>query len=571
MAMKKTSSINEEISSISSTPEPVKPPLVKSQTEASIALSTTSTVTPDPEPLTFDIEHMPVKNDPRSWSPLRKAPLISSAAMVAALAANIQNPAVQQMEADLPATSSQFSLSISLFILTQGLMPLIWSAVSEVKGRKLVYILSLALFTLGSLIVALSQHIGTVIGFRCLQAAGSSAVMSIGAATLADIFEPSERGAKMGVYYVAPLLGPALGPIAGGVLTSVWNWRAIFWFLSIVCGTTLLCFILFFHDTFRCERSLTYQKVLKQRLRASTLLPLAYPNKSSTVGKGCLQANKSDIDIEKVAAKSTVEEVQREAIAAALPTVHLSVKDVNPFKPLFQVLRRMNNLLVLLSSGLLYSYGFVVLYATSITLSSQYGYNPLKIGLVAIAFGAGSVAGSVLGGRWSDRQLRRLRAANGGKGSPEMRLQSTIIGMIFLPPSVLGLGWIYKSHLSVAVICLFLFLGGFFWIWIYSSSLAYVVDANIGRSSTAVAGNSAFRGIFAFMAIEVAVPLQDVLGDGWMYTVWAGVVSLGCLCILLVWWKGEQWRLEAEMREAEHTKRLDEATFSTNKFVPGNP
>ena len=44
--------------------------------------------------------------------------------------------AVKEMETELPATPSQFSLSISLFMLFQGLMPLFWSAISEVKGRK---------------------------------------------------------------------------------------------------------------------------------------------------------------------------------------------------------------------------------------------------------------------------------------------------------------------------------------------------------------------------------------------------------------------------------------------------
>ena len=44
--------------------------------------------------------------------------------------------AVEEMEIELPATPSQFSLSIALFILLQGLMPLFWSAISEVKGRK---------------------------------------------------------------------------------------------------------------------------------------------------------------------------------------------------------------------------------------------------------------------------------------------------------------------------------------------------------------------------------------------------------------------------------------------------
>jgi hypothetical protein len=44
--------------------------------------------------------------------------------------------------------------------------------------------------------------------------------------------------------------------------------------------------------------------------------------------------------------------------------------------------------------------------------------------------------------------------------------------------------------------------------WIYTSTLAYIVDANTGRSSTAVATNSAYRGIIAFIAAEIAIPLQ---------------------------------------------------------------
>ena len=51
----------------------------------------------------------------------------------------------------------------------------------------------------------------------------ASAVLAIGAATLADIFEPRERGTMMGIYYAAPLLGPSLGPIAGGILTQLFT------------------------------------------------------------------------------------------------------------------------------------------------------------------------------------------------------------------------------------------------------------------------------------------------------------------------------------------------------------
>ncbi|TFK31058.1 major facilitator superfamily domain-containing protein, partial [Crucibulum laeve] len=465
----------------------------------------------------FDIEHVPVKNDPREWSRTRKnisLVLISSAAMVAGLAANIQNPAVEEMQRELPATSGQFSLSISMFILLQGLMPLFWSAVSEVKGRKIVYLTSLALFTVASIVVALSRNIGLVIGFRSLQAAGSSAVLALGAATLADIFDPSERGAKMGVYYMAPLLGPATGPIFGGVLTTGLNWRAIFWFLTIVSGTIFIAFVLFFKDTFRRERSLTYQTVLKERLRAKSRTPSIDPIPVKSVGAG--------VDIEKQ--EKVTSTMPTSNVESVLPVLKLSLKDVNPFKPIGLVLRRMNNLVVLFASGksiacLLFAFNFLIVYTSSRTLSSKYHYNPLKIGLVTLAYGLGCVAGSLLGGRWSDRELARLKTANGRKSYPEMRLKSTILGVCFLPPFVLAFGWVCDKQVHVSAICVMLFGCGFFSIWTYTSTLAYIVDANNGRSSTAVATNSAFRGLSAFVATEIAVPLQDGLGDGaYIYT-----------------------------------------------------
>ena len=69
MAVRKSGSINEDIVSITET---VGAPLVRTQTQQSAAPSTTSTIAPGSDAAVFDIEHMPVKNDPRAWSPLRK-------------------------------------------------------------------------------------------------------------------------------------------------------------------------------------------------------------------------------------------------------------------------------------------------------------------------------------------------------------------------------------------------------------------------------------------------------------------------------------------------------------------
>ena len=77
-------------------------------------------------------------------------------------------------------------------------------------------------------------------------------------------------------------------------------------------------------------------------------------------------------------------------------------------------------MLIYIPAGLLFSYSFIVPYTSSRTLSKYYGYTPLEIGFVLLSFGVGSLSGSLLGGRWSDMILRRLRARNGGKFYPEV-------------------------------------------------------------------------------------------------------------------------------------------------------
>ncbi|KAI0927466.1 hypothetical protein AcV5_007999 [Taiwanofungus camphoratus] len=504
----------------------------------------------------LDIEHALVSDDPRKWSKRRKftiVGMISAASMIAGLGSNIYNPAISQIESDLHATSGQLSLTLSLFILIQGGFPLIWSAISEIQGRKVVYLVSIALCMLGCIVAATAKTISVLIGMRCLQAAGSSAVMSIGAATLADLYEPSERGTMMGIYYCAPLLGPSLGPILGGVLTQGFNWRATFWFLVIFTGLCVVAFV-FFKDTFRRERSLSYQTALKRLLEQQAVKKAAALHRQRT--DGCEEKEK---DAEGAVGSATATVVERDLESQAVPAepvkeVKLSLKDVNPVGPIVHVLRRANNVTILFASGLLFAFNYSITYTASRTLANEYHYDALKIGLVLLAYGVGCLLGSVLGGRYSDYVFGQLKTKHGGKSYPEMRLQSTMAAMLWFPPSIIAYGWICERHVNVAAICVMLFLAGFFQICIYSSTLAYIVDANVGRSSSAVASNSFFRGLFAFIATEVAVPLQDAIGDGGLYSIWAGLTVVSELLILLVWWKGGRWRESAMARETRRAE-----------------
>lgn len=150
-----------------------------------------------------------------------------------------------------------------------------------------------------------------------------------------------------------------MGPIIGGFLTQVFDWRAVFWFLAIFTGLCFVSFI-FFKDTFRRERSLTYQTVLKQVLEHEA----AKRSETSTVVAGDIHEEKnadaptlnkevSQID-NKVADKDVEAQTpasEQAEVAPILNDFRLTLKDVNPIGPIIHVLRRMNNLVILIASG----------------------------------------------------------------------------------------------------------------------------------------------------------------------------------------------------------------------------
>ena len=121
-------------------------------------------------------------------------------------------------------------------------------------------------------------------------------------------------------------------------MTSAFSWRAAYWFLASISGLSFLSFVLFFRDTFRRERSLVYQNVINQRRKAAAL--------SCLNGKQSTHNDGSIIGVEKNTS-------DREPHEKASPAVNLdlSLTDVNYLEPLVQILRRWNNVLVLISSG----------------------------------------------------------------------------------------------------------------------------------------------------------------------------------------------------------------------------
>ncbi|CAE6415090.1 unnamed protein product [Rhizoctonia solani] len=506
-----------------------------------------------PQSVPFDIEHQPVDNDPRLWSKNRKitiVAIIAFATLAPTFSVNLYNPAFAQIKRELNATNGQIALSLALFILVQGNAPILWSAISEIKGRKIVYIISMILFCVGSAVCGAAKDMKVLIGMRMVQAAGSSSVLNLGAGTLSDMYDAHERGTMMGIYFAG-------GPIIGGGLTAGFSWRATFWFLVIFAGVSLCTFI-FLPDTWRRERSTSYQaakrRALKERAKRSqagtpsrsrapspTRSGAVTPTVGANTPTGSIQGHEDTKETSEKDANTTTRKSEKRVVQDE--DIKLSITDVNPISPIWHILKQRSNICILFASALLFGYQYAVAFTAALTFASEpYNYDSLGVGLVLLSFGIGNLAGSIFGGRWSDRVLAQLKAKNGGESVPEMRLQSTKPALMFLPFFVLAYAWMCEKHVNIAGPVVVLFFSGFCAIWIYSSTLAYIVDANPGRASSAIATNSSFRGISGLIAAEISVPLKNARGDGGLYTLWAGLLIISEVLIFLLILRGGKWR-----------------------------
>jgi len=100
---------------------------------------------------------------------------------------------------------------------------------------KRVYLLGLAIFTIGSFLCGLAPSLGWLIAARALQGFGGGIAQPLGPAQLYRAFPPKEQGTALGLFGLALVVAPALGPILGGWLVDLQIWRAIF-FVNVPIG-----------------------------------------------------------------------------------------------------------------------------------------------------------------------------------------------------------------------------------------------------------------------------------------------------------------------------------------------
>ncbi len=161
--------------------------------------------------------------------------LVAVAFFMESLDTTILNTAVPTIAAALKVAPlsmksvlASYTLSLAVFIPISG-----WMA--DRFGTRRVFASAIGIFTLGSLLCGLSTNIHVLVACRVLQGCGGAMMVPVGRLTLVRTFARSELVRAMSFVSIPALVGPMLGPVAGGLIISYFHWRVIF-FVNLPIG-----------------------------------------------------------------------------------------------------------------------------------------------------------------------------------------------------------------------------------------------------------------------------------------------------------------------------------------------
>jgi EmrB/QacA subfamily drug resistance transporter len=180
----------------------------------------------------------PVERNPNRWWTLAAVVVATFMLLLDITIVNVALPAIQKdFNADLSDLQwvvDAYALSLAAFQLTAG-------SIADLRGRKLVFVVGIAIFTLASLLCGLAGSPTTLNIARGLQGVGGAAMFATSLALLAGAFTGRERGVAFGVWGATIGASVAIGPLIGGAITDGLGWEWIF-FVNVPIGIAAIVF-----------------------------------------------------------------------------------------------------------------------------------------------------------------------------------------------------------------------------------------------------------------------------------------------------------------------------------------
>src|SRR6478672_10098186 len=158
-----------------------------------------------------------------------------------ALDQTIVGPALPTIVTQLSG-NDYYVWAITIYLLTSTISVPFWGKLSDVYGRKPIFMIGITIFLVGSALSGLSQNMGMLILFRGIQGIGAGALFPVALAIIGDLFSPQERGKYQGLFGAVFGIAFVAGPLIGGWLTENLSWHWIF-YVNIPIGIIALIVI----------------------------------------------------------------------------------------------------------------------------------------------------------------------------------------------------------------------------------------------------------------------------------------------------------------------------------------
>lgn len=172
------------------------------------------------------------------WSPSRSAAgnyspwlivaIISIPTFMEVLDTSIANVALDHIAGGLSVSSDQATWVLTSYLVANAIVIPISGWLSDAIGRKRYFLISIALFTLSSLMCGLAPNLTTLVIARLLQGIGGGGLAPVEQSILADTFPPKQRGMAFAAFAIVVVVGPVLGPTLGGYIVEVASWHWVF-------------------------------------------------------------------------------------------------------------------------------------------------------------------------------------------------------------------------------------------------------------------------------------------------------------------------------------------------------
>ena len=169
-------------------------------------------------------------------------------AFIAVMDTSVVNVSMNHMMGSFGADLSSITWVAISYSIAEIIMVTMTGWWSALIGRKKLYLGSLVIFTVGSILCGLATSFEQMIIFRIIQGIGGGALIPVSQAILRETFPPRQQGMAMSLYGMGVVLAPALGPILGGWLTDAYGWPWIFYINIPVCIVGIFLTYRFVHD-----------------------------------------------------------------------------------------------------------------------------------------------------------------------------------------------------------------------------------------------------------------------------------------------------------------------------------